>query len=119
MTDLSTYFSEAEKQIIIQCARAITEGPFIHENGFHPRTGLEKSEAKFILENSDLFNLDGLTDYDRLSHLLLINNGMGEVTGLDSSTEAWKIWVIYPKESIREVLNKWRTFRDSHNLFKR
>jgi hypothetical protein len=88
------------KEIAIQCAHAVTYGPFISDTEFQTRIGLYRSEAKEIVGSLSGRDFSNLADDDKL----LINNCFNEIAhGIQLSRVDREKWVNYSSQEIKQA----------------
>jgi hypothetical protein len=96
--------STSEKETVLQCMKAIADGPEIEDWEFHTRLGLDRPNLRRIIslwpeiqdssENSDGF--------------IAINNCLNEVChGINISAADWPKWFTQPKEEVKQIYYKW------------
>jgi hypothetical protein len=89
---------------VLQCMRAVADGPEIEDWEFHTRFGLDRTNLRRIIslwpdiddssENSDGF--------------LAINNCLNEVChGICISAADWPKWFTRPRDEVNQTYDKW------------
>ena len=100
--------SASEKETVLQCMKAIADGPEIEEWEFHTRLGFDRPSLRRIIslwpdiddssKNSDDF--------------LAINKCLNEVShGVNISAADWPKWFTRPKDEVKQTYHKWLKLR--------
>src|SRR6266404_7585941 len=95
--------SEAEKDIVHQCLKAILHGSYIDDREFPARLGFDRESLKQVLCSWPQLDdtAEGLTR-------LAINNCMNEVChGIDLSSSEWTTWFNVSKADVQATYFKW------------
>jgi len=97
---------EEEREIIRSCLRAVLEGPFIDDDEFQTRLGVDRIALKELLESWP--DVDDSTDDSR--DCLLINNSMNELChGVKTTPEEWARWFGpgISREMVKRTYTNW------------
>ena len=96
--------SQTDQQIILECLKAILEGPFIDSVEFQTRIGINRDDLSQVIQawpNIDDSNEDS-------TEVLALNNCMNEVcNGLDISDRDWSHWFRVGRKEVCEVYSRW------------
>jgi hypothetical protein len=100
--------SPAEKEIVLQCMKAIADSPGIEDWEFHTRLGIGRPALRRVI--SLWPDIDDSSD--KSNEFLAINNCLNEICyGLDISAIEWRIWFTQPIDEIRRTYYKWLGLR--------
>jgi hypothetical protein len=100
--------SQSEKEIVLQCMKAIADGPEIEDWEFHPRLGIDRLTLRRIISVWPEIN-DGTENSDEF---LAINNCLNEVChGFDIPPTEWGKTFTHSKDEIRQTYAKWLRLR--------
>jgi hypothetical protein len=96
--------SHEDQESILQCMRAIADGPYIEDWEIHTRLGITRESLRQII--SLWPNIDD--GFDHSDGFLAINNCMNEVcNGIHIPSEEWDSWFTRSKTQIMESYHKW------------
>jgi hypothetical protein len=95
--------TDAEKQVVFQCLRAASEGPFFPDWEFHTLFGLERHQLARIVAA-----LPDIDDSDE-SVSLAIHNAMGNLLGYPHrETAAWSQFISVSEAEVSRIFDRWR-----------
>jgi hypothetical protein len=101
--------SRNEKEIVLQCMKAIADGPEIEEWEFHTRLGIVRPSLRRIISQWPAID----DSSDNSDEFLAINNCLNEVChGVKMPDTEWRKWFAQPKDEIIKTYNKWLRLRD-------
>jgi hypothetical protein len=102
--------SPTEKEIVLQCMKAIVDGPEIEDWEFQTRLGIVRPTLRRIISLWPEID-DSSDDSDEF---LAINNCLNEVChGVNISATEWQEWFAQPKDEIKQTFAKWLRLRGS------
>ena len=100
--------SAREKATVLQCMKAIADGPQIEEWEFHTRLGLDRTNLRRIISLWPDID-DSSQDSD---DFLAINNCLNEVChGINISAADWSNWFTQPKDEVKQTYHRWLKLR--------
>jgi hypothetical protein len=104
--------SQSEKEIVLQCMKAIVDGPEIEDWEFHTRLGIFRPTLRRII--SVWPEIDDRTKNS--DEFLAVNNCLNEVChGFDIPPTEWGKWFTYSKDEITQTYTKWLRLRGGHS----
>ncbi len=96
--------SAAAKETVLQCMKAIADGPEIEDWEFHARLGIVRATPRRII--SSWPEIDDSSDNS--DEFLAINNCLNEIcSGVSIPTIDWRKWFGQPKDEITRTYQKW------------
>jgi hypothetical protein len=100
--------SPSEQQIVLQCMKAIADGPEIEDWEFQTRLGIVRPSLRRIISLWPAID----DSSDNSDEFLAINNCLNEVChGLKLPDTEWRKWFAQPKDEIIKTYNKWLRLR--------
>lgn len=101
--------TEAQRRVMFRCLVAICEGPFLDEEEFGTRMGLDRPALALLIRDWPAVD----DSDDRSDAALLINNSMNEiVNGLDLTPSDWTRWFGgQSRDSVETVYRAWAGLR--------
>ena len=100
--------SQSEKEIVLQCMKAIADGTEIEDREFHTRLSIDRPTLRRII--SVWPEIDDATENS--DEFLAVNNCLNEVChGFDISPTEWGKWFTYSKDQIEQTYAKWLRLR--------
>ena len=107
LTDLDT----AETQVVLECLRAASTGPFFPDWEFHTLFGLDRRDVQ---EGVDAWpNIDETKQNVSFAINNSMNNLLGYPHGLDKD---WARYISVPPSEVRRIFEKWRGGERSNYL---
>lgn len=98
--------TDRQNQIIGECLRAASFGPFIPDWEFSILFGVEKQE---IAEISAAWPTVDLT---REAVLRAVNNSLGNLCGYPiDNPKSWDEYISVPREELEEIMRQWQSER--------
>ena len=95
--------TQREREVVFQCLRAASDGPFFPDWEFHTLFGLERAQVRRIAGAAP--HVDD-SDEDTV---LAIHNALGNLLGYPHDQEhAWPHFISVPHEEVSRVFDKWR-----------
>jgi hypothetical protein len=95
--------TEREKEVVFECLRAASEGPFFPESEFATLFGLERAQVRGIAATASRI------DDSRNDAALAINNALANLLGYPHHQEsAWPQFISVPEDEVRRIFTKWR-----------
>lgn len=95
--------THVERQIVFECLRAASEGPFFPDWEFATLFGLKRDEVRRISAAAPDI------DDSREDAAIAINNAMNNLLGYPHNQEAaWSQYISVPAAEVRRIFSKWR-----------
>jgi hypothetical protein len=92
-----------EQEVVLECLKASTEGPFFPDWEFSTLFGLERNEVREIIEQ---WPVDDQSDEKAAR---AINNAMNNLLGYPhGQKEVWPEYISVPKDELHTIFRKWR-----------
>lgn len=83
------------------------DGPFLDDQDFQTRVGVERFEARSLL------NIEN--PLDNITARSLVSSCLNEVVnGINFSAREWNKWFTIPREEVKSVYSLWCSFVDVH-----
>ena len=102
--------SPNEKQIVLECMKAIADGPYFQDWEFHTRLGIERPTLRRIISIWPAIN-DRSDDSDGF---LAINNCLNEIChGIQIADPEWQSRFAHSKDEVKSTLHKWLKLKAS------
>jgi hypothetical protein len=100
--------SPSEQQIVLQCMKAIADGPEIEDWEFHTRLGIVRPSLRRIISHWPAID----DSSDGSDEFLAINNCLNEIChGVKIPEAEWREWFTWPKDAIIRTYHKWLSLR--------
>ena len=95
--------TERERELVFECLRAASDGPFFPDWEFSTLFGLEREQVRRIAASAPHI------DDSREEAALAINNSLANLLGYPHHQEcAWSQFISASSEEVSRVFDKWR-----------
>ena len=101
--------SQREKEIVLDCMKAILSGKFLWEIEISVRIGIEKHELEDVVRRWPRLSASNLID------ALAIHGCMRDARN-DISDEKWPQWIRGSDNEVRSIMDKWNSMVDWQEL---
>ena len=100
----------SEQSTVRQCIAAVLNGPFLEDDEFATRIGVDRKELQVIFAtNLNSESRDAAVE-------LAINNCMNEIAhGFNITATEWSRWFAVTPEEVRRTFLKWRSLRERNS----